>query len=84
MVEGLSDVDLVLVDNNAYLQPIAEIEKEKYKRDLSKIIDHLELIVSAERGNKYLVNYKIEVRDRWVEVNLLPTTEQNVAHFECK
>ncbi|XP_071805379.1 2'-5'-oligoadenylate synthase 1A-like [Asterias amurensis] len=89
MVKNLSDVDLVLFVNNPPLQPITETGNLKeYKRALPNIISHLGSNVGGPRGlqpdlrlEKHLVNFKTYVRDRLVEFNLLPTTEQNVEHF---
>ncbi|XP_071805938.1 2'-5'-oligoadenylate synthase 1A-like [Asterias amurensis] len=81
MVKDLSDVDLVAFVNKPYLKPIAEIGKEEYKRALSKIISE---IASTLRGvaniqniryDEYLVKFKIQVKSRWIDVDLLPTTE---------
>ena len=89
MVKDLSDVDLVAFVNKPYLKPIAEIGKEEYKRALSKIISE---IASTLRGvanvqniryDEYLVKFKIQVKSRWIDVDLLPTTE-NVPYQSCK
>ncbi|XP_033642469.1 2'-5'-oligoadenylate synthase 1A-like [Asterias rubens] len=92
MVENLSDVDLVVFVNRPELQLITETENlEKYKSALPKIISHLKYNVSNEptmqdglRFTKHSVNFKLKARERLVEFNLLPTTEENVRHFRHK
>ena len=89
MVKNLSDVDLVVFVTKPELQPITETENlKKYKSALPIIINHLVLKVGGVPGvepslqfDKHSVNFKIEVRGRLVEFNLLPTTEENFRRF---
>ncbi|XP_033641804.1 2'-5'-oligoadenylate synthase 3-like isoform X3 [Asterias rubens] len=81
MVKGLSDVDLVAFVNKPYLKPIAEIGKEEYTRTLSRIISDIKSTlegvpdVQIVRSDRYLVNFKMQVDSRWIDVDLLPTTD---------
>ena len=89
MVKYLSDVDLVVFVNKPYLKPIAEIGKEEYKRTLLRIISDIKSTlqgvpkVQIIRSDKYLLNFKIHVRSRWIDVDVLPTTD-NVPNYRCK
>ena len=90
MVKDLSDVDLVAFVNKPYLKPIAEIQKDDYKETLSRIISNVTSTlrgvanVQIIRSDQYLVSFKKQVGSRWIDVDLLFTTE-NVPHFQsCK
>ncbi|XP_033641834.1 2'-5'-oligoadenylate synthase 1A-like isoform X2 [Asterias rubens] len=86
MVKYLSDVDLVAFVNKPYLKPIAEIGKEEYKRTLLRIISDIKSTlrgvpnVQIIRSDKYLLNFKIHVGSRWIDVDVLPTTD-NVPNY---
>ncbi|XP_071805382.1 2'-5'-oligoadenylate synthase 1A-like [Asterias amurensis] len=87
MVKDLSDVDLVAFVSQPYLEPISKIEKEEYKETLSGIIADLTSTlrgvqnVQIIRSDEYLLNFKIQVGSRWIDVDLLPTTD-NVPKFQ--
>ncbi len=90
MVKDLSDVDLVAFVNEPYLKPIAEIGIEEYKRTLSRIISNIKSSLQNEpnveiiRSDDYLVNFKIKVGRRWIDVDLLPTAKNALSFQTCK
>ena len=90
MVKDLSDVDLVVFVNRPYLKPIAEIEKEEYKETLSRIISDIKSTLEGVpdvriiRSDEYLLNFKIQVGRRWIDVDVLPTTDNVPTNRRCK
>ncbi|XP_071805795.1 2'-5'-oligoadenylate synthase 3-like isoform X2 [Asterias amurensis] len=86
MVKDLSDVDLVAFVNKPYVQPIAEIGKDAYKETITginfNIASTLELNPDVKdiKHDEYVVKFEIDVGSRWIEVDLLPTTDNIKSH----
>ncbi len=86
MVKDLSDVDLVAFVNKPYLKPIAEIGKDAYKKTIEginfNIASSLELHPDVKEiiHDEYVVKFEINVGSRWIDVDLLPTTDNIKSH----
>ena len=90
MVKDLSDVDLVAFINPPYLKPVATLGKKCYEETLSSIISDLKKALSKLQNvteidsDIYVVKFKINVGQRCLKVDLLPTTDNIQVHGNCK